>query len=632
VGTAALVAFAACGDDGDGEPGATPTAAPGETPAATQPPSAGGVYNTGMTDDITTNNFWSYTGPDATVYTGYVLDCLAMTLFRYSESRWDWVPHLATELPSDVVKEGDLWTSTLTLDSDATWSDGEPMTADDAVFTWHTIRDLEIVDGNWPTSINLDFFDHAEAVDANTLKVFFSQEPGLPVWQFGLALAPILPEHYWGPVVEEAKASDDPVATLYAHDASDQPGSHCNQAQREAGAFVENKAYLDNHHQGTTVIEYANGAYQEVNEARPNRNFTVYGEATGDVFLELEIGPFVDSTLYNVYADQDSALLAMKQGDFDFWLNPLSLPKGLADQLAAEEGIEIISNPSNGYRYIGFNYRVPPLDDIAVREAVGILVDREFVSDVILQGQAVPVYGTVPEGNAFWFNPDVPKLGQGLSREERVNQALAVMKEAGYTWDVEPVWDEDGAAVNPKGSGLKLPDGTPFPEVRLSAPSAGYDPLRSTFAIWIGTWLNEFGIPVDVQLFGFNLLAGKIFDDQDIDIWILGWGLTPFADHLAAFFDCDQAELGGFNAGGYCTDEFQALIDQFNLETDLDAARDLVFQQQILLAQDLPYVPLFTTPVVEAYRSSAIEFPYTEEVDGLQNTTRLGLPYAVKIL
>jgi ABC-type transport system substrate-binding protein len=184
------------------------------------------------------------------------------------------------------------------------------MTADDAVFTWHTIRDLEIVDGNWPTNVDLDFFDHAEAVDANTLKVFFSQEPGLPIWQFGLALAPILPEHYWGPVVEEAKASDDPAATLYAHDAADQPGSHCNLEQREAGAFVENKSHLDNHHQGTTVREYANGAYQEENADRPNRNFTVHGEATGDVDLELEIGPFVDSTVYNVYADQDSALLA----------------------------------------------------------------------------------------------------------------------------------------------------------------------------------------------------------------------------------------------------------------------------------------------------------------------------------
>jgi len=117
-------------------------------------------------------------------------------------------------------------------------------------------------------------------------------------------------------------------------------------------------------------------------------------------------------------------------------------------------------------------------------------------------------------------------------------------------------------------------------------------------------------------------------------MWILGWGLTPFADHLASFFSCDEMELGGFNAGGYCSDEFQALIDEFNVETDLDEALALVFQQQELLAEDLPYVILFTTPIVEAYRSSAIQFPYTENLDGLQTTgsDADGLPCRVRIL
>ena len=48
---------------------------------------------------------------------------------------------------------------------------------------------------------------------------------------------------------------------------------------------------------------------------------------------------------------------------------------------------------------------------------------------------------------------------------------------------------------------------------------------------------------------------------------------------------------------------------------------------QAFLADDLPYITLFTTPIVETYRSDKIEFPYTENLGGLQNAA--GMPSLV---
>ena len=45
--------------------------------------------------------------------------------------------------------------------------------------------------------------------------------------------------------------------------------------------------------------------------------------------------------------------------------------------------------------------------------------------------------------------------------------------------------------------------------------SCRYDPLRSTFAIWIETWLNEFGIPLEAQLAGFNVIVPIIFKGKE---------------------------------------------------------------------------------------------------------------------
>ena len=54
-------------------------------------------------------------------------------------------------------------------------------------------------------------------------------------------------------------------------------------------------------------------------------------------------------------------------------------------------------------------------------------------------------------------------------------------------------------------------------------------------------------------------------------------------------------------------------------ETDIDAARENADRMQELLAVDLPYVVLYSNPIIEAYRSDRLKLPFTETLDGLQN-------------
>ena len=110
-------------------------------------------------------------------------------------------------------------------------------------------------------------------------------------------------------------------------------------------------------------------------------------------------------------------------------------------------------------------------------------------------------------------------------------------------------------------------------------------------------------------------------------MWILGWGLSPFPDYLATFFHSRHSGLEGYNPGGYSNPEFDQLADQLLSETDLEAARSQVFDMQEFLAQELPYVVLFDTPIVETYRSERIEFPFTESWGGIQSSA--GMPTLV---
>lgn len=619
----------------EGTGAAAPTSAPIVVATPTSAPTAEPrVYQLGIFEDMTTTNYWAFLGTDTTIWNSYVLGGAKPSLYGLSDQRFDYIPSVAEDFSTPLVEEtvdGEtLWTTEVPFKKGVKWSDGNDVTAEDFVFTAHTVRDLEMT-GNWTSSVDLKFFHHAEALDPYRLKIYFKQKPGLSRWQFGLANMAMLSKAYWGPIVEQAKTQTDVLEqqkVLYAHVPENEPSAGGFIFRKwERGAFAEKIKNSGYYFEDATVIEYANGAYAE---SKPGVfEFSAYGEPTGDKTLEYTVGPYTDSSIYSIFGNQETGVLALKAGDIDFMLNPLGLQRGLQEQLKGQAGLATLENPSNGFRYLGFNLRRAPMDVKAFRQAVATLIDKEFIATTVLQGVAIPMYTTVPEGNGFWYNPDVALIGKGLRRAERTENAVNLLKDAGFTWEVEPKVSENGT-VEMEGQGLKMPDGEPIPEMEILAPSPGYDPLRSTFAIWIERWLNDVGIPTRAKLTDFNVIVEKIRDPQGFDMWILGWSLTSFPDYLEAFFHSRHGEGDGLNRGGYSNPEFDALAEELLIETNLDAARGQVFRMQEFLADDLPYVVLFTTPILETYRDDRVDFPYTETLGGLQSTSGLTTTVVIK--
>ena len=527
----------------------TPGPQVGPAPAAGPP-----VYQMGLFAEPITRNYWNYIGgPGGSVWTGYVLAGYASSLYGYSDQRFDWVPVIAADFPTDLKKETidgtEFWTTEVSLKTGIQWSDGEELTAEDFVFTVNTVLDMELGAG-WAEAVDSAFVERVEALDSHRLKVIFKatddegnpQTPGLSVWQYGLAFMPIMPEHYWASVVEEAKQASDTakrIEALFAHVSEGEPTLNGFTFRKwEPGAFFENEAVANFFQRGAVVTQYANGALMEANE-RLDFTATYFGEAGGEKVLEYQVGPHVDSEIFSIYGNQDAAVLALTKGDVDYLFNPLGLEKGFQDRIRSADDLRIVSNADNGVFYLGFNVRKAPMSSKEFRQVVATLIDKEFVAQTILQDAAIPMYAMVPEGNAAWHNSDVAKFGQGMNRGERIKQAVELLKSAGFTYEQEPEVGEDGSFVAKPGKGLKLPDGTDVPALELLAPSAGYDPLRATFAIWVERWLNDIGIPVRANLAGFNVIVAKLFSDtvaEDLDMWILGWSLGIFPDHLERFF------------------------------------------------------------------------------------------------
>jgi ABC-type transport system substrate-binding protein len=291
------------------------------------------------------------------------------------------------------------------------------------------------------------------------------------------------------------------------------------------------------------------------------------------------------------------------------------------------EGVSVITNPQNGWRYLAFNIRKAnsPMTYLSFRQAVATLIDREFITDTILQGAVLPVFSLVPAANAAWYNPDVPKFGYnedgtGMDRATRINTAIALLEADGFSFQggVKPAVTGEGARNQQVTTGgtLVMPNGSPVTELRMLAPTAGYDSTRSTAAIWIESWLNEFGIPTKADLIAFNsILDTALSGPNDTwDMYILGYGLTLFPSYLRDFLHTD----GGDNPG-LSVPELDAALDEFQSTTDLNEAYRLAKEIQAMGAEQNSFITLFTNPIADVHRNS-VSWPYTQNLDGIQST------------
>ncbi len=422
------------------------------------------TYKLAIFSDPTTDNPWAYLDTEADVWNQYVLTPAIPTLYGSAFPSYTVVPNLAADVePPLGSASGDNWVIDVNMRQGLVWSDGSPITANDVAFTFNAVKDLEM-GGNWFSLLPLAREDDpateenegaeglisVEAVDDYTVRYTWSSQPGLAQWQFGAAQAAVFSEAHWGPHV----AASGDAGELYAVSGEGAPsGGSMVFDRREPGAFARSVANANANDQGAQTTSFSSGGVTFSGDV----SWQV-GDTSGEVIADSIAGPHAGDAIYSVYDTQDAAVLALRDGEVDFMLNPLGLQRGLQSTVLEAGDLDVIANSSNGFRYLAFNTRRFPGSDVAFRQAVACMIDKEFMATNVLQGVAIPLNSMVPPGNAFWANPELDAWCAGQSQEERLNSAVQILKDAGWTWDVEPQWNPDNRDVIPKGLGQRPRD------------------------------------------------------------------------------------------------------------------------------------------------------------------------------
>ncbi len=239
-------------------------------------------------------------------------------------------------------------------------------------------------------------------------------------------------------------------------------------------------------------------------------------------------------------------------------------------------------------------------NDVRFRQAVAYGIDRQRMLLDIFEGLGVlensPIYPRSP----YFLTSGLPIYNYDPA------QAKALLEASGFYRD-------------PQGH-LRDPQGHPVRFTLLSNSERG---SRVAMATQIQQDLGRLGMEVDLQILSFNTYLSKISGSHDWEAYLGGFAGGGIEPHGASNIWLSTGGLHTFNQGpvvggekiqGWRASAWELAIDRLYIAADqeLDEAkrRRLYAQFQVIAEQELPYIPLVVPLALEAVRDRVrgIEF------------------------
>jgi oligopeptide transport system substrate-binding protein len=426
------------------------------------------------------------------------------------------IPGMATEWKTSP--DGLTWNFKL---REAQWSDGVPVTAEDFVFSWRRLLDPAVAAryGNY-----LYLVKNAEPVNAGKLPPSALGIRAVAARELEVRLehpAPYLLQMLMHPCTHPLPRH---VVTAKGKDWS-RPGNHVGN-----GAFVL-KEWIPNGH---VLVEKNPRFYDAANVA-------------------------LQRILYYPTDDYSAALQRMRAGELD-----------MQSRIAVQRidwirtNLPQILHPQSVFsaEFIYINHRRPPFQDVRVREALDLALNREAIAQRIRRIGDVPAYSLVP--------PNIANFPQGNSLDfktmppsARIERARALMQAAGFS---------ETNRLN-----------TTF-MIRSTAPG----PYRAVAAA-IQQMMAQIHINLSIVPMDFAVFLAQTHS-HNFDLAEAGW-VADF-DDAATFLELLQTGNGN-NDGQYSNPAFDALLAAAQQDTDLVSRGNKLAQAEALALKDHAILPLF---------------------------------------
>jgi oligopeptide transport system substrate-binding protein len=292
----------------------------------------------------------------------------------------------------------------------------------------------------------------------------------------------------------------------------------------------------------------------------------------------------LDKLTFRLIPDPATALAAMEAGQVD---GIEAVPAPEIPRLSVESDAFMVV-PALGTTYAFFNPHQAPLDNLKVREALSMAIDREDLVEFVLQSADLPATGLVPPGMTFGGKDFTEGRDTfGLAPTAEVDQAKALLAEAGY------------------------PNGEGFPKtlfVTYSSP-----PIEKLLEAIQQMWKQNLNIDVEIQATEWQVFYPEV-QKVEYQIAQMGWG----ADYPHPMTFLDNFVTGSpNNLNNWSNPDYDAAIaaakatgDEAESVADMQKAEAILMNDHVILPQYHRYNYMMMSPKVTGFWRSTLNVPY----------------------
>ena len=247
---------------------------------------------------------------------------------------------------------------------------------------------------------------------------------------------------------------------------------------------------------------------------------------------------------------------------------------------------ELQVTPELSFSWIGFNTAKPPFDDVNVRKAFTLALDKDKIISLTFRNLVQRADGILP--------PGIPGYNEGLvGLGYDVNRAKELIKQSKY------------------GDVSKLPP--------ITLTTSGYGGLiSSTLEAAITQWRDNLGVEVTVRQLEPDWFLYHLKEEKD-EMFDMGW----IADypHPQDFLDVLFHTGAENNFAEYANPAVDAILEKAGIEADADKSLELYQQAEQMLVDDAAILPLWfgknyvlVKPYVQGYNLNPMGFAWLNKV------------------
>lgn len=238
-----------------------------------------------------------------------------------------------------------------------------------------------------------------------------------------------------------------------------------------------------------------------------------------------------------------------------------SIPTSHFKNAVASFGEEVRVAPSLGLYYLAFDLTEPPFDNLELRRALSMAIDREQLTTLIGRGEQ-PAYSVIPPGIANYPTPK-PYEWQSLNAEQRDQMAREALARAGYSADNAP-------------------------RIKLTYDTGN---IHEKVAITVSAmWREKLGLDVVLEKKEWKHFLETRSQRSQWQIMRFSWvGDYNDPSTFTDIFNSASTQ----NLSRFANPDYDDLLARAAVETDLPQRASLLAQAETLLLDNYPIAPIY---------------------------------------